>query len=240
MRAGALALGALILVGARATGTDDLFTRSRAMYASLKSYEDTGTVDAEYGLAKAPAHDHHTFTTAYLAPRRYFFDFRKSGNADRFVIWSDDQAFHTWWKATGAVTDYPKGTGTNAFLMADPTTAGSAMKIPELIFGQAGLQGTLAHAADLVAEGTDVVGGRTCQRLVGTARDVYGATGREVNVRTLTVWIDPETLLIRRIAEVPKDLPPGQVSRTVTTFEPHANPTLDPNRFRFTPPPPRG
>jgi len=52
----------------------------------------------------------------------------------------------------------------------------------------------------------------------------------------MTVWIDAESLLIRRVVEEWKPLP-GQVNRVTTTFEPQANPTLDESRFKFTPPP---
>jgi len=73
-------------------------------------------------------------------PRGFYFDFQKNGGADRYVIWGDPEAFHTWWKTTGVKADYPNPNNTGAFSTADPQTAGSAMKIPPLLYAKAGLQ----------------------------------------------------------------------------------------------------
>src|SRR5437588_6298747 len=86
------------------TANDDIWARSRAMYASLDSYADSGVVLSEFGVS---SRERHTFTTSFSrAPRGFHFDFQK-GNGDRFVIWGDPQAFHTWWKTTNVKSDYP-------------------------------------------------------------------------------------------------------------------------------------
>jgi outer membrane lipoprotein-sorting protein len=53
-------------------------------------------------------------------------------------------------------------------------------------------------------------------------------------VRKATVWIDPETLLIRKVLEDASD--GTGTSRLTVTFVPQANPPLDDARFTFTPP----
>jgi outer membrane lipoprotein-sorting protein len=218
------------------SAADDVLSRSRAVYASLNSYADAGTVVQEYGPANAPSRDRHTFTTYFnRAPRGFYFDFKKE-SGDRYVIWGDPEAFHTWWKTTGVKEDYPNPNNTGAFGTAGAQTVGSALKIPTLLYSKAPLQGSFTNFADAAREGDEDVGGHRCYRLAGTARDIYGATGHESNVRKMTVWIDAESLLIRKVVEVPKDVPPGQVSRTTTTFEPQANPALDEGRFKFSPP----
>jgi outer membrane lipoprotein-sorting protein len=214
---------------------DDVLARSRAMYAALNSYADTGIIIKEGGSATQPVRDRHTFTTSFSrAPRGFFFEFKKEGG-DRFVVWGDPQAFHTWWKTTSVKSDYPNPSNTGAFVGTEVQTIGSSAKIPPLLYSKASLPSVFANFTDAVLEGDDDVGGHKCHRLAGTARDVYGATGREVNVRKMTVWIDDESLLIRQIVEEWKPLP-GQISRVTTTFEPQANPTLDDGRFKFTPP----
>ena len=83
----------------RLRAADDILQRSRAMYGELRSYADTGVVLEEYGSGSK---DRHAFTTNFnRAPRRFSFDFSKDGG-DRYVVWGDPDAFHTWWKATGA------------------------------------------------------------------------------------------------------------------------------------------
>lgn len=220
-----------------AVADDDVFTKSKAIYAGLKTYADTGSVDSEYGPVKSPGHEHHTFKTFYRAPREFLFEFVKQHDSDRFVIWSDADAFHTWWQTTGITTPYPKGQGAGAFAIGTVPTSNAVMVLAPLLFAQAGLAGTLTELGDIKAAGTEAVNGHRCQKLVGIARSVYPATGRQTNIRPAAVWIDADTLLVRKVFE---DSPEGtaaeNVLRRTTTFEPQANPTLDDAQFRFTPP----
>jgi hypothetical protein len=55
----------------------------------------------------------------------------------------------------------------------------------------------------------------------------------------MTVWIDAESLLIRKVVEQWKPVVAGQISRHTTTFEPRANPKIDDSHFRFSPPQPQ-
>ena len=219
----------------RSAAAEDFLTRSRATYEALKSYADTGVVLSEYGYATSPARDRHVFTTFLSrAPRGFYFEFNKQGG-DRYVIWGDPEAFHTWWKTTHVLSDYRNPNNTDAFVGAEVQTAGSSSKIPSLLYSKASLPSDFANFTDAALDGDEDIGGHKCHRLVGTARDVYAATAREVNVRKMTVWIDADSFLIRKIVEEWKPLP-EQVSRTTTTFEPQANPSLDASRFKFTPP----
>jgi hypothetical protein len=215
----------------RLTAADDILQRSRATYGELRSYADTGAVMEEYGSGSK---DRHTFATYFnRTPRRFSFDFRKDGG-DRYVVWGDPDAFHTWWKTTGVQEDYPNPNNISAFTTADAHSYGSGLKIPALLYSKAPLQGTFTNFSDVVVDGTEDVSGHRCHRLLGTTRDVYTATGREVAVRKLAVWIDAESLLIRKTVEQSKALP-GQISRRTTNYEPQTNPALDEGRFRFSP-----
>jgi hypothetical protein len=219
------------LTPARITAADDILERSRAAYGELRAYADTGVVLFEYGSSSK---DRHTFTTFFnRAPRHFYFDFKKDVG-DRYVIWGDPDAFHTWWKTTGVEDDYPNPNNIGAFSTAGPHTVGSALMIPTLLYAKASLQGAFTNFTDALLDGTEVVGGRQCHRLVGTVHDTYG-TGRETNVHKMTLWIDADSLLIRKVVEEWKALP-GQISRTTTVFEPVANPALSGSQFRFTPP----
>jgi outer membrane lipoprotein-sorting protein len=218
-----------------APSADDILQRTRGMYTALKSYSDTGTV-----LFEAPnISERHSFASRYQAPRSFYFDFKKAGNVDRYVIWSDAEAFHTWWMTTGVEDEYPKGSGTGAFSQADYLTAGSALLIPTLLFSQSGLAGPLTNLKDGVLDGTEKVASHPCYKIIGTTRDVYTATGREVNIRKLTLWIDTESLLIRKIFEdTPKGSPVREFKHTTTAFEPQANPRVTAESFKFVAPAP--
>jgi outer membrane lipoprotein-sorting protein len=220
-----------------AASQSDVLAKTKAVYAGLKTYADTGSVDYEFGPAKSPSREHHTFKTFYRAPREFLFDFVKQQNADRFVIWGDAEAFHTWWLSTGVQELYPKGQGAGAFAAAATPTSHAVMVIAPLLFAQAGLAGTLTEVVDIKAAGTETLNGHQCQKLVGVAKSVYAATGRETNIRPTTVWIDAETLLVRKVFEdSPQGTAASDLLRFTTTFEPLANPPVDDARFRFTPP----
>jgi outer membrane lipoprotein-sorting protein len=215
---------------------EDILAQARATYAALKSYADTGTVDVEYGSANDPSHDRHSFRTFYRAPRFFYFEFIKQHDADRLLVWSDLEAFHSWWRTTGTETTYPKGQGTTAFLTAESPTNHSVTQIAPLILAGAGLTGTLTELGEAADAGLENVGGHPCHKLVGVARSLYGS-GRVFNVRRTTVWIDTASYLVRKVFEdSPGGTAPTLVSRVTTTFVPHANPALDDGRFRFTPP----
>ncbi|HVZ19995.1 MAG TPA: hypothetical protein VG871_02975 [Vicinamibacterales bacterium] len=228
---------ALVLAArtARVRGAEDVLQKMRDVYAALETYLDTGTVIVEYGTASK---DQHTFSTVIRrTPRGFFFDFRKQ-NGDRYVIWGDPDAYHTWWKTTAVVEDYPNPNNVGAFGTAGAQTAGAAMKIPPLWYAKANLQGPFLHLEAPVLKGQESIGGHACDRLEGTTADVYGATGRRVNVRTVTVWIDTQSSLIRKIVEVPADVLPGHIDRTTTTFEPAANGGINAAQFGWRPPKP--
>jgi outer membrane lipoprotein-sorting protein len=216
---------------------DDVLARSQAAYAALKSYADTGTVDTEFGPPNGVLHEHHTFTTAYRGPRHFLFDFVREQNVDRFVVWSDDEAFHTWWQATGVSDTFPKGQASGAFVAGGEPTNNALMQISPWLFPQADLTGPLTEFGGTSLAGTEAINGHSCYKLAGVGKSVYRASGRVVNVRQMNVWIDVQTLLVRRVFEdTAEGVAAGTLYRTTVTFDPQVNPMLDDARFVFTPP----
>jgi outer membrane lipoprotein-sorting protein len=231
--AASLAVSALIFLvaEAHAQSADSILQKTRDTYGQMKSYADSGMVVYEYG---ASSEDKHSFSTAFSrSPRHFLLDFHKQGG-DRYVIWADSDAFHTWWKTTGQHTDYPNPNNSPAISLSDLNSQGTAMKIPTLLYGKA-FGAAMLNIADPTVDGTDEIDSRRCHRITGRLSDVYAATGKEVNIRKVTIWIDAESFLIRKLVEESKPLP-GQRSRKITIYEPRANPTLDDAKFKFTPP----
>ena len=214
----------------------DIFARSQATYAALHSYADTGTVDTEYGPPGGIVREHHTFRTLFRAPRHFLFDFVKEERADRFVIWADDEAFHTWWQATGVAETYPKGQGGGAFVAGGQPTLNSLMQISPWLFPQGDLDGSLTEFGGASVAGTEAINGHPCQKLTGVGKSVYRQTGHVVNVRKMTVWIDAQTRLVRRVFEDTTEGSGTEINRITTTFDPQANPAIEDARFLFTAP----
>jgi hypothetical protein len=217
----------------------DLLERSRAAYAALRSYADTGVVTTEDQLPGSPAVvEHHTFATYYRAPRQFLFDFTEDEKAggERFGIWCDGGDFNTWWSTTGVHEKYERGRGEVAFAVGSLPTKGSALLIPPLLFSQAGLQGPLVSLQEPSLAGTEEVGGRRCHKITARMLLAYG-TGNVAEERAVTIWMDVETLLVRKFCQdTPRGGMAGAVSRVTTTFEPQADPDLDDARFRFAVP----
>jgi outer membrane lipoprotein-sorting protein len=214
----------------------DIVTRSQAAYAALHSYADTGTLDTEFGPPNGILREHHTFRTLFRAPRHFLFDFVKQDKADRFVVWADDEAFYTWWQATGVAETYPKGQGGGAFVAGGQPTVNSLMVLSPWLFPQGDLTGALTEFGDASLAGTEAVNGHACYKLAGVGKSVYRQSGHVVNVRKMTVWIDTQTLLVRRVFEDTAEGTGSGVNRITTTFDPQLNPAIEDARFAFTPP----
>ena len=222
---------ALLSPAANAQSAESILQKTRDAYAQLKSYSDTGVVLYQFG---ADSEDKHSFSTAFnRSPRHLLLDFHKQGG-DRYVIWADPDAFHTWWKTTGQQTNYPNPNNTPAISVSDLNSQGTALKIPTLLYAKA-FGAAMLNIADPAVDGNEEMGGRRCHRIIGRMSDVYGATGNEVNIRKVTVWIDTDSFLVRKMVEESK-APPGQRNRKITIYEPRANPTLDDAKLKFIPP----
>lgn len=230
---GSVRAAAALLTGA------EVLAQSRAKYAALRSYADNGRVMTEYrGDAGPTLVEKHSFRTAYSTPRKLLFDFKKGPEAggDRLVLWGDGENFHTWWSATHVHDLYPRGQGANAFALSSLPTLGSALMIPPLLFPQAGLHGPLSDFALVRSEGVTTIDGKSCYKLVGTVALAF-STGNVRGARATTVWIDTETLLVRRLLEdTPDGMGTGILDRVTTDFEPQSDPAVDPAVFQFTVP----
>jgi hypothetical protein len=120
--------------------------------------------------------------------------------------------------------------------MAKATTMDAITLIPSLLFRKANLVGPLQEIVDMSLAGTEPVGGHRCHKLVGIAQSVY-PSGAVTNVRPITVWIDRETLLIRKVfTDTPKNYDLNAISRYTWTIDPVPNPKLDDGKFQFTVP----
>ena len=229
-------IGILLLLGSTASHAEDspdaILEHTRAVYGALTSYADTGTVLYEYSPT---VHDDYTFSTAYNRnPRHFLLDFR-TGSGGRIVIWADPDAFHVWWKTTGQVTEYPNPNNSAALTLSDFPTKAVSTKIPALLYGKAGLPGAFLHFVPARDAGLEDCGEKKCHRLEGETSDTYGGTGKQVNVRKFTVWIESDTYLVRKTMEE-APAPAGALNRTTTTFVPQVNPHLADEVFKFSPP----
>jgi len=216
---------------------------SIAYYGTLSSYADTGTTRQEVpGIV-----DEAKFTTYFRRPTRdLYFDFQaltstNPGNhftidmsAERFVIWMFNGAMQQYDFKSRALEQ--KAGQVQALQTAAHGTTGASILIPSLLYAQSDLPGPIRQIRDARQAGMETINGHACHKVTGTAAQEL-SNGRRVNERPVTVWIDAETRLVRRVFEdTPVGLPGSTYLRLTTTLEPRANPTIEDARFRFTPP----
>lgn len=217
---------------------DDILARSIAAYGALKSYADSGVVINQF---TETASHRHSFTTYYRAPRQYYFEFvaDKAAGGGHTVMWCDGGDFQSWSSALSLHETYPRGSNTvlGGFAAAGSPTLRSITLITALLFANSGLVSTLNEFGDYTVDGTEDVGGHRCHKVVGVARSMYTKTQRVTNARPATVWIDTESLLVRKVFEdTPDGSPRTAVIRTTVTLDPRPNPTLEDARFTYTVP----
>lgn len=215
---------------------DQPLERMRGAYASLRSYADKGTITLEGKNIGGPMlSERHSFATRFAAPRRFYFEFTKDPNTadERFVIWCPGETFSSWWSATNVAENYARGQGQNAFAVGEHPTSGAVSLIPPLLFANAGLVGPLSAIDTPTDIASETIAGRSHHVVTATVRLNHWSE----TTRTTRLWIDAQTMLVRRIFQ---DTPTGMggdvVDRVTTVFEPEANPALDDDAFRFTPP----
>jgi outer membrane lipoprotein-sorting protein len=223
---------------------DDLLARSRAAYAALRSYADSGTVVEDVGSFS----NHSKFKTRFRRPTDFYFEYStvesvySDGNkvplGEHLVLWKLGPDLHTWNESARSHETFPQGEADQVGPISASAagTSGTSILIPSLLFPEARLVSTLQEIAELSVAGSEKVGGYECRKLVGIARSVY-PSGQVTNARPVSVWLDTQTFLVRKVfTDTPKEYPVGGVARLTITFDPQVNPPLGDAQFQFAPP----
>lgn len=234
VRVSTLVFGLLCATLAHAQpSAEQILEKTREVYAKLSSYADEGkTIVEEKPIGATVIREEYTFVTRFSAPKRFYFDSRKTSSGERFVIWSPQDTFNSWWSATRVHESYAAGEGVNAFATASLPTAGSALLIPALLFASAGLQSPLVTMEDPNYAGMETLNGRSMHKIAAPVRLNHWSD----TVRMTTVWIDAQSGLIHKVFEDTPSGMGGAVQHTTTTLAPRAGIALQDAQFRFAPP----
>ena len=246
----ALAVAVLLVASrsglvAQSSGAGNVLARSIALYPTLTSYADSGTVVLETpGIV-----DRYKFKTYYRRDSLdFFFDFQgvakqgAGGSLDlsfhRIVLWMVGGELQTFNQYQRTHETIPRASGRQVATvqLAGIGTLGASVLIPSLIFSQARLPGAILQIQQPTDAGVEAIEGRRCHKVTGIAAEYY-PSGAVTNVRPVSVWIDAETLLVRKVFEdTPKGSAIGSFHRKTVTIDPQLNPSLDDSRFQFTVP----
>lgn len=225
----------------------DALRQSIAYYASLTSYSDTGTVRVESpGLVREAR-----FVTHFRRPTRdLYFDFRQVSETSTKTNFRVDLGMYrtVLWMSRGEMQKYDAYQKTHESIDPDAQskalqgaavpTQGVSMLVPSLLYPKTQLPSAILQIEEAQLAGTEDIGGHRCHKIVGIAAARY-PSGQRTGVRPITVWIDGETKLVRRVFEdTPKGYGAGSYLRITTDFQPQANPAISDDRFRFEVPAP--
>jgi hypothetical protein len=221
----------------------DLLKRGMAVYSTLPAYADSGTAVREGpGLV-----DRWKFKTYFSRPLNFRFDFQGvtsqsagltlDSSTQHIVLWMIEgelQSFNRQMRSHNVVGR--AGNQPGELLNASAYTAGTSMLIPSLLFAKSDLPGSIRQIREAAYAGHESVNGHRCHKIVGTAAQFY-PSGKMTNVREVTVWLDEQSLLVRKVFEdTPQGYPAGSYLRLTINLDPKANPLLEPANFKFTVP----
>jgi len=231
----------------RAAG-EELLAKSMAAYAALTSYADSGTATEQYDDTRNIGHIRTYFRRE---PKSFYFEWGRRVSISKtpgdslpmpvkqLVFWLVNGDLHQYDREGASHKTYPADTSNQPSVLASTkhTTMETITLIPSLLFPKANLVGPLQEIAEISLAGDEDVGGHHCHKLVGVAQSVY-PSGAVTNVRPITVWIDTQTLLVRKVFT---DTPKGyggtnSIFRYTYTLDPIPNPALDDSKFQFTVP----
>lgn len=232
----------------RENAASAILERSMASYTKLQSYADSGTTVMQTGPTM---YQYGSFKTFYERKgNSFFFAYHDIKAVDRggtlplnrhYVYWMTKGTLQKWNSEGKTHEVFPAGSTNQITPLqnGELATRGAITLVPSLIFGRAGLFGVLQEIVKISDAGTEAVNGRKCHKLVGFAQSTY-PSGKTFNRRPVTVWIDAETMLIRKLlVDTPKGYATGSMYRITTTLYPQANTRIDPRSFHFKVPEPQ-
>jgi outer membrane lipoprotein-sorting protein len=201
---------------------EQLLGRMSMVYATCKTYRDTGIVKSDIVHALGKTTENKPFETAFIRPDRFRFEFsRGTPKTNRYLVWSKGKDVQTWWYLKPGVN---KPASLNMAL-AGPTgvSGGSAHTVPALLMPTAVQGNRISKMTDAKRLADAKHNNADCFRVEG----MYGNIPH-------TVWLDKKTFLILRIDSQPP-IPNAQVEVT-TTYEPVINGEISESLLAFDPP----
>jgi len=187
-----------------------ILSRMANVYANCFSYRDEGKVVSTF--------EEISFATVFERPSSFRFEYRRSGpRPDRYIIWRTAPGdAQSWW----TVRPETRAQKMNlAIATATGVSVASSHNIPRLLMPDE-VDGFSLGIDDWVDAATseESVNGRLCYKLSGHYPASPGAS--------LTLWIDKETFLVRRIFS----------NNATVTYSPQLNVPIERSSFQFQPP----
>jgi hypothetical protein len=185
-----------------------------SVYASCSSYADKGE---QQGLESGRL----GFSTAFVRPERFRFEYQRIGRLENYVIWQDKISVRSWFSVEDKVRyheNLPAAIGAAAGVSRN-----TAVLVPSLLFGDLDDRygrhaRSIQTLAQLVLLGEEKTGGRLAYKIEGT----------DSRNDRLRLWIDKESFLLLKFFGVA-----GPVAGEIITYQPRVNIIISPGKLAF-------
>ena len=212
------AIFSMLLVGAVCSAQDEPRTAQQIMeqaistYASCDSYLDEGEVRTLYLDPRGNFTEVKPFSTAFVRPAEFRFEFKHRNDEDEdwqsYIVWKGKDAVKKWWSIDPGARS-PESLSM-AIAGATGVSSGAAMAIPSLLLPDLmGKRYAMLTGLELLGE----------EQVDGSG--AYKIEGKDTGGRTLTLWIDKDSLLIVKTFERKKF--ERFEAETTTIYKPQVN-----------------
>lgn len=222
----ALSMTCLVGCGSGIVANDpkamQVIAQMEKVYSECRSYSDFGSVTTVFHSGTRNKTEVKRFSTAMVRPRQFRFEFSEQQNVEsRYIVWRDGNDVRTWWDLDKqSKREHSLGM---ALAGATGVSGGSAHTIPSLLMPAeiGGRRLTDLEAAKLGHN--QMIDGHACFTVEAT----YAGD-------PITIWIDEQTYLVRRIDST--SLFNNFRTTESTVYDPIVNEEVDPKRLNFNAP----
>jgi hypothetical protein len=234
---------------------DEILARMGEAYANCRTYCDSGCVETRF-LTAAGETDwvcRKPFATAFVRPDRFRFEFKshhpRRTEWHRYIVCARGEEVSTWWDIRPGVRR-PESLSL-ALAGATGVSGGSAHIVPSLLMPDRVGGVRMTGLRELTRLGNARLGQIECYRVRGRfvidpeeaercrreIQERFGRTLPAVDRSPVTLWVEKETFLLRRIEEQTRS--EELRTDTVTTYDPRAEGPVTEQQLQFDPPPDR-
>jgi hypothetical protein len=182
----------------------EVLSKVGEVYRNLTAYRDEGTAVTKFERTVAAHATERHFTTAYLSPGQFRFEFteaRVAQGSSQYVVWKNGEEVKSWWTLRPEVKRHENLD--SAIAGATGVSGGTAYTIPSILIKEAAWKGgTWISSAGSYRIDDGVERGVTCfriQRLTSTQAVKHGGMETPATKGKETYWISKDAFLLLRI-----------------------------------------
>ena len=209
---------------AQSLSARQIMDRMISVYATCNSYVDEGEVRTIFHQPNGNRTVSKPFSTAFARPSDFRFEYkdrRGENEWNSYIIWMGVDSVKTWWSIRPGI-ETPQNLSL-ALGGAAGVSSGAATMVPTLLMPEMTIGNRIKSLSELTLVGEEEVNGSPAYRIEGT----------DSGKRTVTIWINTNSLLIVKIYQRTRF--PTFETETTTSYKPQTNVSAQ-GKLEFNPP----